>query len=342
MKVLLTGGAGYIGSHTAVELLCAGHEVVVLDNFSNSSTVALQRVEHIAGRVVPWVAADVRDQAALESVLRSHRVDCVVHFAGMKAVGESVAQPLMYYDNNVNGTLVLLRAMQAVGVKRLVFSSSATVYGDPQYLPLDEEHPLSAINPYGRSKLMVEEILADLYRSDPSWALTVLRYFNPIGAHESGLIGEDPAGIPNNLLPFVAQVAVGQRECLHVFGNDYPTTDGTGVRDYIHVVDLARGHVLALEQQVQQTSAAYLVVNLGTGRGYSVMEVVQAFERASGRAVMHLFAPRRPGDVAACYAQPRRAKEMLAWQAQFDLERMCTDAWRWQSLNPHGYRTAVA
>lgn len=342
MKILLTGGAGYIGSHTAVELLAAGHDVVVLDNFSNSSAQALQRVAQITGRAVPCVVGDVRDQCAVEEVLRSHGVQSVVHFAGKKAVGESVAHPLDYFDNNVHGTLVLLHAMQAVGVKRLVFSSSATVYGDPQYLPLDEAHPLSATNPYGRSKLMVEEILADLYRSDPSWCLTVLRYFNPIGAHQSGLIGEDPEGIPNNLLPFVAQVAVGLRERLQVFGNDYPTPDGTGVRDYIHVVDLARGHVLALEQQARQASPAHVVLNLGTGKGYSVLEVVQAFERASGCTVTHVQVPRRSGDVAACYAQPRRAKEILAWQAQFDLERMCTDAWRWQSLNPNGYRTAAA
>lgn len=340
MKVLLTGGAGYIGSHTAVELLAKGHDVVVFDNFSNSSRRAVERVEQIAGRSVPVVQADVRDQAALEQALRTHAIDSVVHFAGKKAVGESVAQPIDYFDNNVNGTLVLIRAMQAVGVKRLVFSSSATVYGDPQYLPLDEQHPLSVTNPYGRSKLMVEEILADLYRADPSWALTVLRYFNPIGAHESGLIGEDPAGIPNNLLPFVAQVAVGKRQSLSVFGGDYPTVDGTGVRDYIHVVDLARGHVQALERQQQPAQLAqpeHVVVNLGTGRGYSVLEVVQAFEQASGQRVPYAVVPRRPGDVATCYAQTDKAWELLGWRAALDMDRMCADAWRWQSGNPNGY-----
>lgn len=341
MKVLLTGGAGYIGSHTAVELLAAGHEVVVLDNFSNSSPVAMQRVERITDRQIPVVQGDVRDQPLLERVLREHAVDGVVHFAGKKAVGESVAQPIDYFDNNVNGTLVLLRAMQATGVKRLVFSSSATVYGTPQYLPLDEQHPLSVTNPYGRSKLMVEEILSDLFHSDSSWALTVLRYFNPIGAHESGLIGEDPADIPNNLLPFVAQVAVGRRERLQVFGSDYPTPDGTGVRDYIHVVDLARGHVKALERQQRQSTPEHLVVNLGTGRGYSVLEVVREFEQASHKPVPYALVPRRPGDVATCFAQTDKARELLGWEAQFGMQRMCTDAWRWQSNNPKGYDEAA-
>ncbi len=337
MKVLLTGGAGYIGSHTAVELLTQGHEVVIFDNFSNSSHRAVERVQQITGCSLPVVHGDVRDQSLLEQTLRAHQIDSVVHFAGKKAVGESVAQPIDYFDNNVNGTLVLLRAMAAAGVKRLVFSSSATVYGDPQYLPLDEQHPLSVTNPYGRSKLMVEEILSDLYRADATWSLTVLRYFNPIGAHESGLIGEDPAGIPNNLLPFVAQVAVGKRASLNVFGSDYPTVDGTGVRDYIHVVDLARGHVQALERQQQQAQPEHLVVNLGTGRGYSVLEVVRAFEQASGQPVPYTLAPRRPGDVAACYAQTDKAWAVLNWRAQFDMARMCADAWRWQSRNPNGY-----
>lgn len=339
MKVLLTGGAGYIGSHTAVELLNKGHEVVIFDNFSNSSPVSIQRVEQITGHSVPLVRGDVREQALLEQTLREHAIDSVVHFAGKKAVGESVAQPIDYFDNNVNGTLVLIRAMEAVGVKRLVFSSSATVYGDPQYLPLDEQHPLSVTNPYGRSKLMVEEILSDLYVADSTWALTVLRYFNPIGAHDSGLIGEDPAGIPNNLLPFVAQVAVGKRACLNVFGDDYPTVDGSGVRDYIHVVDLARGHVQALERQLQQVQPEHLVVNLGTGQGYSVLEVVRAFEHASGRPVPYVVVPRRPGDVASCYAQTDKAQAVLNWRAQFDIHRMCADAWRWQSRNPDGYQT---
>lgn len=338
MKILLTGGAGYIGSHTAVELLSKGHEVVIFDNFSNSSPASVQRIAQITGRSVPLVQGDVREQSVLEKTLREHAIDSVVHLAGKKAVGESVAQPVDYFDNNVNGTLVLIRAMEAAGVKRLVFSSSATVYGDPQYLPLDERHPLSVTNPYGRSKLMVEEILSDLHVSDSTWALTVLRYFNPIGAHESGLIGEDPAGIPNNLLPFVAQVAVGKRACLNVFGGDYPTVDGTGVRDYIHVVDLARGHVQALERQLQQAQPEHLVVNLGTGKGYSVLEVVHAFEHASGRPVPYALVPRRPGDVASCYAQTDKAQEMLNWRAQFDMDRMCADAWRWQSRNPDGYQ----
>lgn len=338
MKVLLTGGAGYIGSHTAVELLAKGHEVVVFDNFSNSSHRSIERVEQITGRSVPVVQGDVRDQTALEQAIAGHGIDSVVHFAGKKAVGESVAQPVDYFDNNVNGTLVLLRAMQATDVKRLVFSSSATVYGDPQYLPLDEQHPLSVTNPYGRSKLMVEEILADLYRSDQTWALSVLRYFNPIGAHESGLIGEDPAGIPNNLLPFVAQVAVGQRERLNVFGGDYPTVDGTGVRDYIHVVDLARGHVQALERQMQQAQPEHVIVNLGTGCGYSVLQIAKAFEEASGQSVPYAIVPRRPGDVASCYAQTDKAFQLLNWRAEFDISRMCADAWRWQSRNPKGYR----
>ena len=339
MKVLLTGGAGYIGSHTAVELLNKGHEVVIFDNFSNSSPASIQRVEQITGHSVPLVRGDVREQALLEQTLREHAIDSVVHFAGKKAVGESVAQPIDYFDNNVNGTLVLIRAMEAAGVKRLVFSSSATVYGDPQYLPLDEQHPLSVTNPYGRSKLMVEEILSDLYVADSTWALTVLRYFNPIGAHDSGLIGEDPAGIPNNLLPFVAQVAVGKRACLNVFGDDYPTVDGSGVRDYIHVVDLARGHVQALERQLQQVQPEHLVVNLGTGQGYSVLEVVRAFEQASGRPVPYVVVPRRPGDGASCYAQTDKAQAVLNWRAQFDIHRMCADAWRWQSRNPDGYQT---
>lgn len=338
MKILLTGGAGYIGSHTAVELLSKGHEVVIFDNFSNSSPASVQRIAQITGRSVPLVQGDVREQSVLEQTLREHAIDSVVHFAGKKAVGESVAKPIDYFDNNVNGTLVLIRAMEAAGVKRLVFSSSATVYGDPQYLPLDEQHSLSVTNPYGRSKLMVEEILSDLHVADSTWALTVLRYFNPIGAHESGLIGEDPAGIPNNLLPFVAQVAVGKRACLNVFGGDYPTVDGTGVRDYIHVVDLARGHVQALERQLQQVQPEHLVVNLGTGKGYSVLEVVHAFEHASGRPVPYALVPRRPGDVASCYAQTDKAQEILNWRAQFDIDRMCADAWRWQSRNPDGYQ----
>ncbi|WP_120971597.1 UDP-glucose 4-epimerase GalE [Comamonas sp. lk] len=340
MKTLLTGGAGYIGSHTAIELLQHGHEVVILDNFSNSHPAAIHRVERITGRHIPVVEGDVRDQTLLEKVLAEHRIDSVVHFAGKKAVGESVAQPLDYYDNNVNGTLVLLRAMKTQGVDKLVFSSSATVYGTPQYLPLNEIHPTSVTNPYGRSKLMVEEILADLFHSDPLWSIAVLRYFNPIGAHASGLIGEDPADIPNNLLPYIAQVAVGRREKLQIFGGNYATVDGTGVRDYIHVVDLARGHVKALETLQNLPKPELLTVNLGTGKGYSVLEVLHAFEKASGKSLPYAIAERRPGDVASCYADPLHARKVLGWQAEYDLETMCADTWRWQSQNPNGYQSS--
>ncbi|MFS4551540.1 UDP-glucose 4-epimerase GalE [Comamonas resistens] len=340
MKTLLTGGAGYIGSHTAIELLSHGHEVVIFDNFSNSHPEAVRRVEQITGRSIPVIQADVRDQQALESALGQHGIDSVVHFAGKKAVGESVAQPVDYYDNNVNGTLVLLRAMKNHNVHKLVFSSSATVYGSPQYLPLDEKHATSVTNPYGRSKLMVEEILADLYHSDPQWSLAVLRYFNPIGAHESGLIGEDPSDIPNNLLPYIAQVAVGRRQQLQIFGGDYDTVDGTGVRDYIHVVDLARGHVKALEKLAGLSQPELLTVNLGTGNGYSVLEVLQAFEKACGKTLPYAITDRRPGDVASCYANPAHALATLGWQAQHNLDEMCADTWRWQSQNPNGYRSA--
>ncbi|MDL5036583.1 UDP-glucose 4-epimerase GalE [Comamonas sp. Y6] len=340
MKTLLTGGAGYIGSHTAIELISHGHEVVIFDNFSNSHPEAVRRVEQIAGRSIPVIQADVRDQQALESALGQHGIDSVVHFAGKKAVGESVAQPVDYYDNNVNGTLVLLRAMKNHNVRKLVFSSSATVYGSPQYLPLDEKHATSVTNPYGRSKLMVEEILADLYHSDPQWSLAVLRYFNPIGAHESGLIGEDPSDIPNNLLPYIAQVAVGRRQQLQIFGGDYDTVDGTGVRDYIHVVDLARGHVKALEKLAGLSQPELLTVNLGTGNGYSVLEVLQAFEKACGKTLPYAITDRRPGDVASCYANPAHALATLGWQAQHNLDEMCADTWRWQSQNPNGYRSA--
>ena len=338
MKTLLTGGAGYIGTHTAIELLHSGHEVVVYDNFSNSHPEALRRVEQITGRSIPVIEGDVRDQGALESALRQYGIDSVVHFAGKKAVGESVAQPVDYFDNNVNGTLVLLRAMQSQGIHKLVFSSSATVYGAPEYLPLDEQHRTAVTNPYGRSKLFVEEILADLFHAAPRWSIAVLRYFNPIGAHPSGLIGEDPADIPNNLLPYVAQVAVGRRERVQVFGGDYPTPDGTGVRDYIHVVDLARGHVHALEKLQASSQPELLTVNLGTGQGYSVLEVIRAFEQACGRTIAYATVERRPGDIASCYANPHHAWEVLGWKAQYDLATMCADAWRWQSQNPDGYR----
>lgn len=335
MSILVTGGAGYIGSHTCVELLNAGHAVTVFDNFCNSHPESLARIERITGKAPGLVRGDVRDRAALVSALHESGADAVIHFAGLKAVGESVDKPISYYDNNVVGTLRLLEAMSECGVKTLVFSSSCTVYGDPQRLPLTEDHPLSATNPYGRSKLMIEEILRDLYRSDPTWRLGLLRYFNPVGAHDSGLIGEDPRGVPNNLLPFVAQVAVGQREFLNVWGDDYPTPDGTGVRDYIHVVDLALGHLKALARL--QTHAECLTVNLGTGTGYSVLEMVRAFEQASGRPVPYRIAARRPGDIASCYAEPKQALALLGWQAERGLNAMCADAWRWQSGNPKGF-----
>ena len=336
--IFVTGGAGYIGSHTCVELLNAGLDVTVFDNFCNSQPESLARVERITGKKPRLIEGDIRDVAALTAALQSSGATAVIHCAGLKAVGESVAQPLRYYDNNVVGTLRLLEAMGACGVKTLVFSSSATVYGDPQRLPLTEDHPLSATNPYGRSKLMVEDLLRDLHRSDASWRIGILRYFNPVGAHESGLIGEDPRGIPNNLLPFVAQVAVGQRAFLNVWGDDYATPDGTGVRDYIHVVDLAVGHLKALERL--QAVPDFLTVNLGTGIGYSVLDMVHAFEKASGKPVPYQVAPRRPGDIAACYAEPTAALELLGWRAERGLDAMCTDAWRWQSANPTGFSAA--
>jgi len=335
MTILVTGGAGYIGSHTCVELLNAGQQVTVFDNFSNSQPEALARVERITGKKLQLIEGDIRDRSALSAALRQSGASAVIHFAGLKAVGESVAQPLNYYDNNVVGTVRLLEAMMACGVKTLVFSSSATVYGDPQYLPLTENHPLSATNPYGQTKLVIENMLRDLYTSDASWRIGILRYFNPVGAHASGLIGEDPQGVPNNLMPFVAQVAVGRREFLNVWGNDYATLDGTGVRDYIHVVDLALGHLAALKQL--HTGPQCVAVNLGTGVGYSVLDMVRAFEQASGKKVAFRLSPRRAGDVAACYADPAHAKALIGWQAERDLQTMCTDAWRWQSGNPEGY-----
>ena len=334
-KILVTGGAGYIGSHTCVELLNAGHDVTVFDNFCNSQPEALARVQRIAGKRPALIQGDVRERAALVAALRDSGATSVIHFAGLKAVGESVQNPLAYYDNNVVGTLRLLEAMIECGVKTLVFSSSATVYGDPQRLPLTEDHPLSSTNPYGQTKLVIEEMLRDLYRSDATWRIGILRYFNPVGAHASGLIGEDPQGTPNNLLPFVAQVAVGRRKFLNVWGNDYATPDGTGVRDYIHVVDLALGHLKALERL--RDRAECLTVNLGTGVGYSVLEMVRAFEQASGRPVPYKVAPRRTGDISACYADPAQAWALLGWRAQRGLEAMCADAWRWQSGNPNGY-----
>lgn len=339
-KVFVTGGAGYIGSHTCVELLQAGHEVTVFDNFCNSQPEALQRVQSITGRSLRVVQGDIRDRAALVAALKDSAATAVIHFAGLKAVGESVGQPLTYYDNNVLGTLRLLEAMAQCGTRQLVFSSSATVYGDPQRLPLTEDHPLSATNPYGRTKLVIEDMLRDLHRSDADWRISILRYFNPVGAHASGRIGEDPQGVPNNLLPFVAQVAVGQRDQVNVWGNDYPTPDGTGVRDYIHVVDLALGHLKALERL--QDHAECRAINLGTGTGYSVLEMIDAFGQASGRPIPYRIAPRRAGDIAACYADPADAAQLLGWRASRDLRTMCADAWRWQSSNPTGYRSATA
>lgn len=333
--IFVTGGAGYIGSHTCVELLNAGHEITVFDNFCNSHPEALARVERIAGKTLKWVRGDIRDQSALREALRESGATAVIHFAGLKAVGESVEKPLLYYDNNVCGTLCLLEAMGECGVKTLVFSSSATVYGDPLRLPLTEDHPLAATNPYGRTKLMIEDMLRDLHRSDAAWRIGILRYFNPVGAHASGLIGEDPQGTPNNLMPYIAQVAVGRREYLNVWGNDYPTPDGTGVRDYIHVVDLAIGHLKALERL--QSRAECLAVNLGTGTGYSVLDMIRAFEQGCGKPIPYRIAPRRAGDIASCYADPGLSQELLGWRAERDLEAMCADAWRWQSVNPQGY-----
>jgi UDP-glucose 4-epimerase len=339
-KVFVTGGAGYIGSHTCVELLQAGHEVTVFDNFCNSQPEALVRVQEITGRMLRVVQGDIRDGTALVAALKDSAASAVIHFAGLKAVGESVEKPLAYYDNNVQGTLRLLEAMAQCHTRQLVFSSSATVYGDPQRLPLTEDHPLSATNPYGRTKLVIEDMLRDLHRSDADWRICILRYFNPVGAHASGRIGEDPQGVPNNLLPFVAQVAVGQREQVNVWGNDYPTPDGTGVRDYIHVVDLALGHLKALERL--QAHAECRAINLGTGTGYSVLEMIEAFGQASGRPIPYRIAERRAGDIAACYADPADAAQLLGWRATRDLRTMCADAWRWQSSNPTGYRSAPA
>ncbi len=333
---LVTGGAGYIGSHTTLALLQAGHEVVVLDNLSNSSAESLRRVAELAGRAPRFVQGDIRDRALLDHLLAEYPVRTVLHFAGLKAVGQSVREPLAYYDNNVAGTMTLCQAMAEAGVYRLVFSSSATVYGEPTAMPIREDHPTGQpTNPYGRSKLVVEEVLRDLSRADPRWAIALLRYFNPVGAHESGRIGEDPNGIPNNLLPYISQVAVGKLERLAVFGDDYPTPDGTGVRDYIHVVDLAQGHLKAL-QAIEQAEGVH-IWNLGTGQGYSVLEMVRAFERAAGRPVPFRIAPRRPGDIAECWADPAKAAAELGWKAERGLDRMMADAWRWQSGNPEGY-----
>lgn len=334
MKVLVTGGAGFIGSHTVVELLDAGYEVVVVDNLSNASEESMRRVKEITEKSFDFYVADVRDRAKLEEIFSAHNVDWVIHFAGLKAVGESVQKPVLYYDNNLISTLVLLETMEKFGVRNFVFSSSATVYGEPERLPLDEDCRLMTTNPYGTTKLMQEQMLKDLYRADNRWNIALLRYFNPVGAHPSGRIGEDPKGIPNNLMPYVAQVASGKLQKIGVFGNDYPTPDGTGVRDYIHVVDLARGHVAAIAKLREPGVHIY---NLGTGNGYSVLDMIHAFEKACGKKLPYEIKPRRAGDVPACYASSKKAEEELGWKAQYDLEDMCRDQWNWQKNNPNGY-----
>ena len=336
MRILVTGGAGYIGSHTCVELLSEGHEVVILDNLYNSSRKAVERVQEIAGKTVTFYEADIRDRAALEDIFAKEAIDAVIHFAGLKAVGESVAKPIEYYENNIGGTLTLCDVMRNAGVRNIIFSSSATVYGDPAEIPITENCPKGVCtNPYGWTKSMLEQILTDIHTSDEEWNVVLLRYFNPIGAHRSGMIGEDPKGIPNNLLPYVAQVAIGKLPQIGVFGNDYDTPDGTGVRDYIHVVDLARGHVKALAKLAPGSGVS--VYNLGTGNGYSVLDVIHAFEKACGHALPYEIKPRRPGDIAACYAKCDKAKAELGWEAEYGIEEMCADSWRWQSQNPDGY-----
>ena len=335
MRILVTGGAGYIGSHACIELLNAGYEVVVLDNLSNSKEESLRRVQEITGKTLEFHLADLLDKPAIDRIFDRAQIDAVIHFAGLKAVGESVSIPLRYYHNNITGTLNLCDVMSAHGVKNLVFSSSATVYGDPHTVPITEDFPTTATNPYGWTKWMIEQILRDAYRADNTWNIALLRYFNPIGAHASGRIGEDPNGIPNNLLPYIAQVAVGKLPKVSVFGNDYPTPDGTGVRDYIHVVDLSIGHVRALEKL--RTNPGLVTYNLGTGNGYSVLQVIAAFEKACGKKIPYQIVARRAGDVAACYADPAKAKAELGWIAERGIDQMCADSWAWQSNNPHGY-----
>lgn len=334
MAILVTGGAGFIGSHTCVELLENGYEIVIVDNFVNSKPESLNRIRKITGKDFKFYEADLLDKNAMEKIFAENKIDAVIHFAGLKAVGESVAQPLRYYHNNITGTLVLCQVMHDAGVKKIVFSSSATVYGSPKSVPIREDFPLHTTNPYGSTKLMIEDIMRDLYVADKEWSIALLRYFNPIGAHKSGLIGEDPNGIPNNLMPYIAQVAAGKLEILSVFGNDYNTKDGTGVRDYIHVVDLAKGHIKAVEKVLKDTGVdAY---NLGTGTGYSVLEMVNAFEKVNNVKVNHKIAPRRPGDIAECYADPKKSKEILGWQAEFGIEEMCRDSWNFVKQNPNG------
>lgn len=328
MRILLTGGAGFIGSHTCVELLNQQHEVFIYDNLCNSNADVITRIERITGKKVTFIEGDIRNYDTMLDALTRYHIQAVIHFAGLKAVGESCQKPIDYFDNNVCGTVTLLRAMQRADIKRLIFSSSATVYGVPQYLPLDETHPLSSTNPYGRTKLHIEEILKDVTQSDPQWSVVCLRYFNPIGAHESGLIGENPRGTPNNLLPYVARVAVGQLACVRVFGNDYDTPDGTGVRDYIHVVDLAKGHVCAADYAAKHHG--WVAINLGTGNGYSVLEVIRAYEKACGRPINYEIVPRRPGDVASNWANPNLAKKLLGWQAELSLDQMCESSWKFQ------------
>jgi UDP-glucose 4-epimerase len=335
MAILVTGGAGYIGSHTCVELLNAGYEIVVLDNLSNSSEESLKRVQEITGKTLKFYKADLLDREALDNIFKENAIESVIHFAGLKAVGESVAIPLRYYHNNITGTLTLCEVMNKYNVKNMVFSSSATVYGDPHKVPITENFPLSATNPYGSTKLMIEEILRDLYVADKAWNIAILRYFNPVGAHHSGRIGEDPNGIPNNLVPYISQVAVGKLKQLSVYGNDYSTPDGTGVRDYIHVVDLAMGHLKALEKL--RSNPGVEAYNLGTGNGYSVLQMVEAFSKAAGRDIAYKIVARRPGDIGSCFADPTKAKNELGWKALKGIEDMCADSWRWQSKNPNGY-----
>jgi len=337
MSILVTGGAGYIGSHACVELLNAGYEVVVVDNLSNSKEESVKRIQEIAGKTVKFYKADLLDRVTLENIFNEQHIDSVIHFAGLKAVGESVSIPLKYYYNNITGTLILCETMKKYGVKNLVFSSSATVYGDPHMVPISEDFPLSATNPYGRTKLMIEDILRDMYKADSDWNIAILRYFNPVGAHSSGKIGEDPNGIPNNLVPYITQVAIGKLKELKVYGNDYATPDGTGVRDYIHVVDLVLGHLKALEKLAAKPGI--VTYNLGTGKGFSVLEMVKAFSKASGRDIAYKVTGRRPGDIAECYADPSKAANELGWSAEKTIEQMCADSWRWQITNPNGYES---